>query len=359
VQAGALVINCPDTIGSACSVQGNEYFVQKMAHQAALIRKEFPDRSIIWSAHCHNDFGLATQNSLNAVFDGPARQVEGCINGIGERAGNVALEQVVMAIRHFGALANPSFPYFTNVHTEHFGEICEFVSRHMLPVQPHWPVSGRNAMRHSAGGHTNAILKNPLIYQPFDPKEVGKEISLVFGPLSGGNHSQSIVRSFGYDVKDDEKHEIAQYIKDRYQDRRKGVTDEEVLSAYIEYRSPIHIDEIDYSRSKSRSFVLLKGRFFEIEGEMTETHEGQDSALAALKKAIDVRFPGLEIQSHKSSSDGEGIAALSISKIILTDSGGDLFEGTGEDRDIEISAMKALISAVNRAFVDSRFRIPE
>ena len=103
ISAGATIINCPDTIGGACKRQAEHYFVNKMILHAEIMQKEFPDKNIIWSAHCHNDFGLALENTMNAIFDGPATQIEGCFNGIGERAGNVSLEQCIMYLKHFGA----------------------------------------------------------------------------------------------------------------------------------------------------------------------------------------------------------------------------------------------------------------
>ncbi len=362
IQSGARVINCPDTIGGAYRLQGKEYFVEKMKLHATLMSEEFPQNEIIWSTHCHNDFGLALDNSLNAVFHGPARQIEGCINAIGERAGNVSLEQCVMVIKHFGHLIDPKQPLFTQIRTEHLQEISDFVHTHMLRRQPHWPISGDNAAKHSSGGHTNAVLKDPLIYQPFNPREIGKEISLIFGPLSGGNHAKSVVESFGYKCDDGEKAKVAQYIKDIYSERRKGITDEELLEGYFRYREPIAAAEFDYSKSANRSEIYLKGRFFDSSGEIRETHDGKDSALAALKKAIDTRFPGTEIQSHKSASEGEGINAVSVSTIVIrcgagvSTGAGNLFTGVGKDQDIEISAMKALIDAVNRAYIELNFR---
>ena len=179
VEAGVKVINCPDTIGGACQYQGEDYFVEQMNRHAEIIAKEYPDQEVIWSTHCHNDFGLAVQNSINAVFQGPARQIEGCINGVGERAGNAALEQCILLIEHFSKCLDSEKEFYTTVQTEKIKEACDFVSHNMLPCQPHWPVSGRNAAKHSSGGHTNAILSNPMAYQPFDPKEVGSEITFL------------------------------------------------------------------------------------------------------------------------------------------------------------------------------------
>jgi 2-isopropylmalate synthase len=226
----------------------------------------------------------------------------------------------------------------------------------MLVRQPHWPVSGDNAAKHSAGGHTNAILNNPLAYQPFDPREIGKEISFLFGPLSGSNHAQAVIVGAGYRCAEAEKTQIAQFIKDLYCDRRKGITDSELLRGYFEYRKPIDISAFDYSRTANRSTITLEGKFFGEQGTITESYEGKDSALAALKKALDRHFL-VKIQSHKSHSDGAGIDAKSISTIAVTDENDAWFEGTGEDQDIEISAMRALIDAVNRAYVDCHFRI--
>ena len=356
VEAGATVINCPDTIGGACKLEKETYFVEHMKRHAALIATEYPGKDITWSAHCHNDFGLAVDNTMNAVFFGPARQIEGCINGVGERAGNAALEQCIMVIKHFAHKHNSESPLYTNINTEHLQEVCDFIGTHMLPRQPHWPISGENAAKHSSGGHTNAILSNPMAYQPFDPNEIGKDISFVFGPLSGGNHAKSIINEAGYVCEESEKAEVAQFIKDFYRERRKGITDQELLRAYFEYRKPISVERFDYSKSANTSAVHLTGKFFDETGEITQKHEGRDSALAALKQAVDRKMPGFNIQSHRSNSDGEGVDARSLSAIVIGDGGERVYEGYGDDQDIEISAMKAFIDAVNKAYVEREYR---
>lgn len=238
IDAGATIINCPDTIGGACILQGHDYFVEKMQQHADIMCKEFPDKNIIWSTHCHNDFGLALENSMNAIILGPATQIEGCFNGIGERAGNVSLEQCIMYLKHFGKVANSERHLNTKINTSMLQQISDFVSREMLPRQPHSPITGDNAAKHSSGGHTNAVINNPLAYQPFDPKEIGKEVSVVFGPLSGSNHAKAIIEKHGYYCDEHEKAEITQFIKNYYADRRKGITDEELIQAYFEYRKP-------------------------------------------------------------------------------------------------------------------------
>lgn len=357
VEAGVSIINCPDTIGGAFEYQGENYFVELMKLHAEMVEKKFPDRSIIWSVHCHNDFGLAVHNSVKAVFDGPARQIEGCINGVGERAGNAALESVIMIIKEFGDVRKGLPSFFTDVNISVLSKISDFVAKNMLPRQPHWPVTGDNAAKHSSGGHTNAVLKNPLAYQPFDPRVFGKDISIVFGPLSGGNHAQSIIEALGYICTNDEKSKIAQYVKDVYADRRKGITDNELLKAYFSYRSPIRIESYDYSRTSSHVQLKVEGLIFDRSGSIVEEYTGKDSALAALKRLIDSSIE-TSILSHRSESDGQGVEAESISKIRILCSGLE-FEGEGRDSDIEISALKAFVDAVNNAYVETHFQRSE
>ncbi len=355
IESGANIINCPDTVGSAFSLQEQEYFVNKMNLHKEIVATRFPNSEIIWSAHCHNDYGLAVQNSINAVINGPATQIEGCFNGIGERAGNVALESVIMILDQYGSLESAKADFYTNINIEKLQKISNFVSTYMLPRQPHWPVTGDNASKHSSGGHTNAVLSDPLAYQPFDPRRIGNKISLIFGPLSGGNHAQSVIHERGYKCEDSEKGEIAQYIKNLYSERRKGITDDELLLAYIAYRSPINISNYDYSRSSSRVTLGLEGKVFSLEGKIEQEQEGKDSALAVLKKIIEQFLP-IEIVNHKSESDREGIEAQSVSRIIISTEDQDQFEGIGRDSDIEISALKALTDAVNKAYVFKHYK---
>lgn len=356
--AGASIINCPDTIGGACHLQGDEYFVKKMQRHAKIMNREFPEKNITWSVHCHNDFGLALENSMNAVLFGPATQIEGCFNGIGERAGNVSLEQCIMYLKHFGNLVEGKH-YFTQINTEMLQLVSDFVSRHMLTRQAHWPITGENAAKHSSGGHTNAIIKNPLAYQPFDPKEVGNEISFVFGPLSGGNHAKAIIEKYGYRCDENEKAPIAQFIKNYYTDRRKGITDQELLQAYLYYRKPIKAINFDYAKKGDQNTLKITGQFFNHENSFEISYTGNDSALRALHHAINPYMNNIVIENYHSQSLKTGIDALSQSKIVISDAEKRIFTGNGEDQDIEISALKALVDAVNQAYIHQYFKHEE
>lgn len=356
ISAGASIINCPDTIGGGCYLQGQEFFVQKMIKHADFFDKKFPDKKITWSTHCHNDYGLALINSMHAVFDGPARQIEGCFNGIGERAGNVSLEQCIMYLKAFGNKNNTNKKFHCNAHTTHIKPISDFVAKHMLARQAHWPISGENAAKHSSGGHTNAILKNPQAYQPFDPQEVGQQISFVFGPLSGSNHAQSIIINHGYACGDHEKVAITQYIKSYYSHRRKGLTDKELMHAYFCYRSPIQVYNYQYQKNSNHTSISISCK---INGKKqlinTQSEEG-GTALMALHKALCAYLSPINIQSFQSQSYDEGEDAISHSTITVIHKNIS-FIGRGEDLDIEVSALKSLVNVVNRVIIYDNYAI--
>src|SRR3990167_6293097 len=357
ISAGARIINCPDTIGGATRWQGEKYFISKMQQHADIIASEFPGYAVIWSVHCHNDLGLALDNTMAAVFSGPACQIEGCINGVGERAGNVALEQCIIMIDQFGKKVNPEYNFYTSIDLKKINKISNFIAEKMLMRQPHWPIIGENAARHSSGGHTNAILKNPMAYQPFDPERVGNKISFVFGPLSGSNHAKDILEKHGFHCAESEKTLIAQSIKDKYADRRKGITDEELIEGYFEYYSPIKVDRLHYARDASgNATVSLSGNFF---GETTLNVHCSDgnSALAALDCAVKAKFLPIEIINYHSNACAGGTVNVECNSTVVVRCGGEeSFIGKAIDQDIEISALKAYIDAVNQAYVTQHYR---
>jgi 2-isopropylmalate synthase len=359
VSAGARVINCPDTIGGASRWQDSNYFVVNMKKHANIIRREFPSRDIIWSAHCHNDLGLALDNTMTAIFNGPARQIEGCINGVGERAGNVSLEQCLMVIDQFGHCVNSNFTFFTNAKLEKLTQISNFIAEKMLARQPHWPITGENAARHSSGGHTNAILKNPMSYQPFDPKRVGNEISFVFGPLSGSNHAMDILLKSGFRCCKKEKSYIAHAIKTQYADRRKGITDEELIIAYQEYCSPIKVENIDYAKDGlGNTTIFIKGKFFS-DIDVKLLYKGENSALAAIDSAVKKYMPLIEIIDYRSNSCSGNTVNSKCNSTIVVKIGTETYIGKAIDADINIAAIKAYINAVNVAYVNTYYRIKE
>jgi 2-isopropylmalate synthase len=177
----------------------------------------------------------------------------------------------------------------------------------------------------------------------------------VFGPLSGGNHAKALIESRGYICEDHEKAAIAQHIKSRFKDRRKGITEDELIEGYFDYRKVAQIDSFQYKKEGGQAGVILKGSFFGKNGEFSHSRDGEDSALVALKDLIDLHFSGTEILSHRAESEEEGARSRSVSTIVIRNGGDKTWSGIGVDSDIEIAAMKALLDAVNKAWIDKTY----
>ena len=167
IKAGATTVNIPDTTGYCLPYQYGEKISWLLNHVPNI------DKAVI-SCHCHNDLGLATANSISGVISG-ARQIECTINGLGERAGNTSLEEVVMIIRQHHDLG-----YYTNIKTQKLNPISKLVSDTMrMPVQPNKAIVGSNAFAHSSGIHQDGFLKNAINYEIINPEEVGAEGSKI------------------------------------------------------------------------------------------------------------------------------------------------------------------------------------
>lgn len=188
VEAGATTLNIPDTVGYAVPSEYGELI-------ATIRRRVKGIENVTISSHCHNDLGLAVANSLAAIAAG-ARQVECTINGIGERAGNAALEEIVMALR----VRQDSYPYETGVSAEHLYGASQMLSEiTSVGVQPNKAITGRNAFAHEAGIHQDGVLKNPLTYEIMTPQSVGvPDSKLVLGKHSGRHALAIRCEQLGY-----------------------------------------------------------------------------------------------------------------------------------------------------------------
>jgi 2-isopropylmalate synthase len=198
VDAGATVLNLPDTVGYAVPEEYGEMFRR--------VRESLGDTpGITLSAHCHDDLGLAVANSLAAVRAG-VRQIECTINGIGERAGNAALEEVAVAL----AVRKESFGVITNINLEQLFPASRLLSEVTgAQVAPNKAVVGANAFAHEAGIHQDGIIKNPLTYEIMSPQMVGvPKRSMVLGKHSGRNALRESLRDLGYDPTDAELGEV-------------------------------------------------------------------------------------------------------------------------------------------------------
>ena len=216
IKAGATVVNIPDTTGYCLP----SHYGSKMAY----LKNNVPniDKAIL-SCHCHNDLGLATANSIEGVLNG-ARQIECTINGLGERAGNTSLEEVVMIIKQHSDLG-----FYTNIKTKQLNPVSHLVSDTMrMPVQPNKAIVGANAFSHSSGIHQDGFLKSAITYEIIDPVEVGADTSkIVLTARSGRSALAYRLKNLGYEFKRDEVDIL--YVEFlQIADRKKEVQDEDL-----------------------------------------------------------------------------------------------------------------------------------
>ncbi len=219
VDAGATTLNIPDTVGYTIPTE----FARLIETIRRRVRGKHP---ITISAHCHNDLGLAVANSLAAVEAG-ARQVECTINGVGERAGNAALEEIVMALRVRGE----SLPYETGIRSEELYRSSQLLS-HLVgfPVQPNKAVVGRNAFAHEAGIHQHGMLSNPLCYEIMTPESVGVPgTTLVLGKHSGRHALARRYQELGMDLSREQLQRAYEGFV-TLADRKKRVYDQDLIS---------------------------------------------------------------------------------------------------------------------------------
>ena len=219
VDAGASILNIPDTVGYTTPT---EYFSLVQQVRERVVR----DRNVIISVHCHNDLGLAVANSLAAIEAG-ARQVECTINGIGERAGNASLEEIVMALR----VRADRLPFETNIESSELYPTSQLLSSIVgFEVQPNKAIVGRNAFAHEAGIHQHGVINNPLCYEIMTPESVGVPAnSLVLGKHSGRHALSLRFMELGYDVTTAEL-DRAYASFTRLADRKKNIYDQDLIS---------------------------------------------------------------------------------------------------------------------------------
>jgi 2-isopropylmalate synthase len=218
VAAGARTVNIPDTVGYSTPKEYGELIGQ--------VARALGDCAIV-SVHCHDDLGLAVANSLAAIEAG-ARQVECTINGIGERAGNCSLEEIVMILK----TRSDSYPYYTGVHTEHLYGASELLSSIItFGPQPNKAIVGGNAFAHEAGIHQDGYLKEKSTYEIIDPRSVGvPEGRLVLGKHSGRHALNQRAKDLGYELTREELDGLYQRFTAVADHRKKGLMDQEIAA---------------------------------------------------------------------------------------------------------------------------------
>lgn len=345
VECGATTLNIPDTVGYVTPEEWQETIANLIAETPGA----GPGSGVIWSIHCHNDLGLATANTLAGLKAG-ARQVEVTINGIGERAGNTSLEEVVMAVH-----TRPNFyDLRTNIDTKEITKTSRLVSNYTgMSVQPNKAIVGANAFAHEAGIHQDGMLKNASTYEIMTPETVGLNQSrLVLGKHSGRHALKVRLAELGFEVDGDQLKEVFKRFKD-LADAKKTVTDAD-LEALI-------TDQMD-SMDEIFSLVDIQvtcgtmgmptatAKLCNAEGEeVVQAAVGTgpvDAAYRALDAVIQAPNTLLEYSVH---SVTEGINAIGeVTVRIAMPDGSRSFGGYGADDDIIVASTRAYLSALNR-----------
>ncbi len=350
IKAGATTINIPDTVGYALPQEYRALF--------ETVRAKVPDSDkAIFSVHCHNDLGLAVANTL-AGIEGGARQVECTINGMGERAGNAAMEEVVMALKVRGN----SLAYYTNIETTMLTRASKLVSAvSSFPVQYNKAVVGRNAFAHESGIHQDGMLKNAGTYEIMTPESVGvAKTSLVMGKHSGRHAFREKLKELGYELGDNALEEAFVRFKD-LADRKKIVYDED-LAALVD-------DEIAHAhdRIKLVALTVIAGTngpqtaalTIDVDGER-KTHQATGNGpVDATFNAIHALVPHkavLELfQVHAVTQGTDAQAEVSVR---LSEDGKSV-TAKGADPDTLVASAKAYIASLNKLMVKRGKARPE
>jgi 2-isopropylmalate synthase len=340
IKAGANTLNIPDTVGYAIPGEFGR-LIEGIFQNVPNIKKA------IVSVHCHNDLGLAVANSLEAVRRG-ARQVECTINGIGERAGNASLEEIVMAIK----TRQDFFDLTTNINTTQIYKTSRLVSELTgFLVQPNKAIVGANAFAHESGIHQDGVIKMPITYEIMDPRTVGiPASSLVLGKLSGRHAFRERLAELGYSLSDEDFSRVFLVFKE-LADKKKIVTDRDIESLIAEEQRTVsetyHLERIQVSCG-DRGIPTASVRLVAPGGQVIADASLGAGPVDAVCKAID-RLVGVPntLTEFSVKSVTEGIDAIG-EVVIRIESDGITYTGRGADTDIIVASAKAYINALNR-----------
>lgn len=340
IEAGATTLNIPDTVGYAIP--------EEYGNLIAYLIKTVPGaENTVFSVHCHDDLGMAVANSLAAVKRG-ARQIECTINGIGERAGNCALEEVVMALR-----TRPDyFGVDSRIDTTQLYQISRLVSNYTgMIVQPNKAVVGANAFAHASGIHQDGVLKERSTFEIMNPKDVGlKGSTLVLGKLSGRHAFKNRIEEMGYHLSEEDLNRAFARFKD-VADKKKVVTDEDLaMIVSDEVRSPAEIYRLEHVQVScgDHSVPTATVRLVDPEGNvLCDSAIGTgpvDAVYKAINRLIEVenRLVEYNVQSVTAGLDAIGEVTIRI------EADGRIYGGRGADTDVIVASSRAYVNALNK-----------
>ena len=350
ISSGATTINIPDTVGYTTP---DEYF----EIISSLINNIPNSDKVVFSTHCHNDLGLAVANSLSGVRAG-ARQIECTMNGIGERAGNAALEEVVMSMK----VRNDILEYDSGIDSTLFTRASKLVSSvTSFPVQFNKAIVGKNAFAHESGIHQDGMLKNNETYEIMTPESIGlNESILVMGKHSGRHAFKEKAKELGYILAENQLNDAFYRFKD-LADKKKEVFDDDII-ALIDDEFSKGLDVIKlislsiYAGTEGPQFADLK---LEIDGEVKQNKSEGDGPVDALFNSIRSLIPHTaSLQLYQVHAVTEGTDAQAEVSVRLHESGKTVI-GRGADTDTLVASARAYISALNRLIVKREKSIPE
>jgi 2-isopropylmalate synthase len=343
IKAGATTINIPDTVGYTAPAESAELI--KM-----LLNRVPGADEIIFATHCHNDLGMATANSLAAVNAG-ARQIECTINGLGERAGNTALEEVVMAMK----VRNDIMPYQTRIDTTKIMNLSRMVATVSgFAVQHNKAIVGKNAFAHESGIHQDGMLKNPENFEIMRPEDVGlKETNLVMGKHSGRAALRAKLSDLGYDLADNQLKDVFVRFK-ALADRKKEIFEDDLIALMRDSSSDAQHDHIQLK--KLRVVCGTEGpqtaeMVLEIDGDDHEITATGDGPVDAAFNAVKQLFPhGARLQVYQVQAVTEGTDAQATVSVRMEEDG-KIAMGQSADTDTVVASAKAYINALNKLLV--------
>ena len=349
IKAGATTINIPDTVGYTAPVESAELI------QMLLARVPGAEQAV-FATHCHNDLGMATANALAAVAGG-ARQIECTINGLGERAGNTALEEVVMALK----VRRDIMPYFTNIDSTKLMNISRRVATVSgFPVQFNKAIVGKNAFAHESGIHQDGMLKNAETFEIMRPEDVGlAATNLVMGKHSGRAALRSKLEELGYKLGDNQLKDVFVRFKE-LADRKKEIYDDDLIALM---RAG---EDAENDRLVLKSLRVTCGTDGPQEAVMTLSIEGQEvSTTATGDGPVDATFNAVKalyahtarLQLYQVHAVTEGTDAQATVSVRMEEDG-NISTGESADTDTVVASARAYLNALNRLLV-RRDRIGE
>ncbi|MHA6263468.1 2-isopropylmalate synthase [Arenibacterium sp. CAU 1754] len=342
IKAGASTINIPDTVGYTAPEES-----------ASLIRNLISTvpgaDEVIFATHCHNDLGMATANSLAAVAGG-ARQIECTINGLGERAGNTALEEVVMALK----VRHDIMPWNTNIDTTKIMNISRRVATVSgFPVQFNKAIVGKNAFAHESGIHQDGMLKNAETFEIMRPEDVGlADTSLVMGKHSGRAALRAKLSDLGFELGDNQLKDVFVRFKE-LADRKKEVYDDDLIALMRVGEDP------ENDRLKIKSLRVVCGTegpqtadlVMDVDGTEHSTTQTGDGPVDATFNAVKALFPhDARLQLYQVHAVTEGTDAQATVSVRMEEDGR-IVTGQSADTDTVVASAKAYVHALNRLIV--------